>query len=864
MGLKEIEMCNNNNNNNNNSRWNHPPKKKWIHCYLSVGDEKKSEASELRTGIVVDGSPAPLAVSFTPPHPSVTTTVCPLDRRGLSVPSADDRHMLHRRRGGHYSPSAANGRTSPILSPSFSLSPSLLSSSSSSSLDSPLGLVNTFKSNSSNNNNNNNNGDSSDSGCQPTLSHLSLDSAANARIQTNGFLRPNGLSKPHSPLSRALRQGEVHNKLEKNRRAHLKECFETLRRQLPCMEDKKISNQTILKAAHRYIQRKEREYENEMEKLARQKIQYQQHLSALKKELQAKWEHIDIAKILPDMASLEQNRERDTKSTTTASEQPDFEDDSLDSSAHSNSLTLTSSPELKNGASSQPVDLTPSPNSECLSYITTTTPREQYQDPNQPLNLSTSTLEFQKSAIRASQQRINGEWPLRRNSHYSVSPYANEDKISVAKPLVGRIHSPRSGGNIQMAKLSSTSPHSVNVGRNNTSNLSTNLSHISTISVKGQVPTSCSTNTTSSHATHLVKPGSSVSSHLSSMTNIVTTFPNLTSAAQSGPSLQNHPCSNVGGNAQAISSVSSTQDNNIQTVPSTMALSTHVPHLSTIGTTIARVSMTAACSSSNNNSVTVASQEHPLPIVGGNGIPIPAQLVTGGVHISSSQGTILSQPTIQVITPEGCKLLPAEHTQNGTKSLAFTLTHPGGLEHLSTGEDGKTGPVMVAMSKNGLSALHVTVPASGRTLTSTIGTPVPVTSVPLNLTVGGSATAVKVSQSGTTSIIPSYLPLTHANGITQLVQGMSLVGPLVVSQSQRGIVVPAGGAAGKGVKTQGVSGNGGTNVPLVPAHYASTIAGGLVNSVVVVSAPTVVAQSGPISSTASAVTSSGAVQSAKH
>lgn len=93
---------------------------------------------------------------------------------------------------------------------------------------------------------------------------------------------------------------------------------------------------------------------------------------------------------------------------------------------------------------------------------------------------------------------------------------------------------------------------------------------------------------------------------------------------------------------------------------------------------------------------------------------------------------------------------------------------------------------------------------------------------------------------------------------------MSLVGPLVVSQSQRGIVVPAGGAAGKGVKTQGVSGNGGTNVPLVPAHYASTIAGGLVNSVVVVSAPTVVAQSGPISSTASAVTSSGAVQSAKH
>lgn len=57
-----------------------------------------------------------------------------------------------------------------------------------------------------------------------------------------------------SDYFRSTPSREVHNKLEKNRRAHLKECFETLRKQLPCMEDKKISNQTILKAAHRYIQ----------------------------------------------------------------------------------------------------------------------------------------------------------------------------------------------------------------------------------------------------------------------------------------------------------------------------------------------------------------------------------------------------------------------------------------------------------------------------------------------------------------------------------------------------------------------------------------------------------------------------------
>lgn len=47
---------------------------------------------------------------------------------------------------------------------------------------------------------------------------------------------------------------EVHNKLEKNRRAHLRECFEFLRKQLPANDDKKLSNLGILKNALRYIQ----------------------------------------------------------------------------------------------------------------------------------------------------------------------------------------------------------------------------------------------------------------------------------------------------------------------------------------------------------------------------------------------------------------------------------------------------------------------------------------------------------------------------------------------------------------------------------------------------------------------------------
>lgn len=47
---------------------------------------------------------------------------------------------------------------------------------------------------------------------------------------------------------------EVHNKLEKNRRAHLKECFELLKSQLPAFEDRKISNLAILRSSLRFIQ----------------------------------------------------------------------------------------------------------------------------------------------------------------------------------------------------------------------------------------------------------------------------------------------------------------------------------------------------------------------------------------------------------------------------------------------------------------------------------------------------------------------------------------------------------------------------------------------------------------------------------
>jgi hypothetical protein len=101
---------------------------------------------------------------------------------------------------------------------------------------------------------------------------------------------------------------EVHNKLEKNRRAHLKECFEMLKGQLPSFEDRKISNLAILRSSLRYIQtlkRKEREFEHEMERLAREKIALQQRLSTLKKDMLGKWDHLDWRAIVPEDLDIE-------------------------------------------------------------------------------------------------------------------------------------------------------------------------------------------------------------------------------------------------------------------------------------------------------------------------------------------------------------------------------------------------------------------------------------------------------------------------------------------------------------------------------------------------------------------------------
>ncbi|XP_061461093.1 max-binding protein MNT isoform X2 [Rhineura floridana] len=120
-------------------------------------------------------------------------------------------------------------------------------------------------------------------------------------------------------------------------RAHLKECFETLKRNIPNVDDKKTSNLSVLRSALRYIQtlkRKEKEYEHEMERLAREKIATQQRLADLKNELSQWMDILEIDRIIRQTVQPED----DQASTSTASEGEDNMDEDMEDNRPVNSL----------------------------------------------------------------------------------------------------------------------------------------------------------------------------------------------------------------------------------------------------------------------------------------------------------------------------------------------------------------------------------------------------------------------------------------------------------------------------------------------------------------------------------------------
>lgn len=169
---------------------------------------------------------------------------------------------------------------------------------------------------------------------------------------------------------------EVHNKLEKHRRAHLKECFETLKKNIPNIDEKKTSNLSVLRSALRYIQtlkRKEKEYEHDMERLAREKIATQQRLAELKNELSQWMDVIEIDRVLRQTVQPEE----DQASTSTASEGEDVMDDDLEDETAPraqpalSAVPQTMKPELhKAAAPTQTPTLTPITTAATTSFIT--------------------------------------------------------------------------------------------------------------------------------------------------------------------------------------------------------------------------------------------------------------------------------------------------------------------------------------------------------------------------------------------------------------------------------------------------------------------------------------------------------------
>lgn len=81
---------------------------------------------------------------------------------------------------------------------------------------------------------------------------------------------------------------EIHNRLEKNRRAHLKVCFETLKSEIPSLDDRKTSNLNILKSALRYIQNLEKrtnQYTKEREDLKKHNLSLRGKLKVLRTDI---------------------------------------------------------------------------------------------------------------------------------------------------------------------------------------------------------------------------------------------------------------------------------------------------------------------------------------------------------------------------------------------------------------------------------------------------------------------------------------------------------------------------------------------------------------------------------------------------
>lgn len=117
-------------------------------------------------------------------------------------------------------------------------------------------------------------------------------------------------SSPTSSTSSYSRHRELHKTLEKNRRAHLRHCFELLKAELPASDcvDKKTSHINIIKSAIRYVlalRQQECEIDNELQRLTRVKNELTEKLSDVKGDHQ---QHQVVSTSLSTQASQQKQK----------------------------------------------------------------------------------------------------------------------------------------------------------------------------------------------------------------------------------------------------------------------------------------------------------------------------------------------------------------------------------------------------------------------------------------------------------------------------------------------------------------------------------------------------------------------------
>jgi hypothetical protein len=158
--------------------------------------------------------------------------------------------------------------------------------------------------------------------------------------ETNNQNRNGNSELSNRVQTTCFRDREIHNRLEKHRRAHLKDCFDTLKAEVPCQRDRKITNLQVLNLAIKYIQtltRKEREYEQEIASLTSRNIELQRRLGSIKTDLNSEGHDVDTW--LDSCSDIDHST-----STRTASEAEMYrtfdEDDEIDQNSQLNKKSI--------------------------------------------------------------------------------------------------------------------------------------------------------------------------------------------------------------------------------------------------------------------------------------------------------------------------------------------------------------------------------------------------------------------------------------------------------------------------------------------------------------------------------------------